>query len=507
MAVIKHLTSKNANYNDALDYLMYQHDELTGRMIRDDDGHPIPREDFLMDGINCEPFEYPLAAQRLSSQWGKNKKRSEIKSHHYILSFDPRDKQVGLTTDEAHAMALEFAKRHFGAYVGLVFTHPDGNNESGNIHTHIIFCSVRAKDEPVRDWMTQKSEWKAGCKHHPNEEQLKMLKADVMEMCQRRNLHQVDLLSPARERKTEKEHWAEVRLQIKEQAESLNDQSPKKPSAYQTQKQQIRAAVREAQSTATDFDSFAEALNANHNIEAKISRGRINYKHPDRRNNITGRALGLDYEWPVIEASIKHRLAHGHQQQRQGLVNQITDAMEGKGHFYVRKVKSNNIKKLAESLAFIQEAGFEAREELETAVELSAAALAAAEASLKQTEAQLATTNRAIRASGAYLANREVWRQYRASSNRKVFYQQHRRELEACTKARQELKDLFPTGTAPSFNELKAQKQQLTQKRNEAYDRYTTERYRHRELVTVKRNVDTVLGSDNPKPQSKEERS
>ena len=50
----------------------------------------------------------------------------------------------------------------------------------------------------------------------------------------------------------------------------------------------------------------------------------------------------------------------------------------------------------------------------------------------------------------------------------------------ACTKARQELKELFPTGKATSLNELKVQKQRLTQKRNEAYDRYTTERYRHR---------------------------
>ena len=41
-----------------------------------------------------------------------------------------------------------------------------------------------------------------------------------------------------------------------------------------------------------------------------MSRGRITYKHPERERNVTGRALGIDYEWPVIEANIRHRLEH-----------------------------------------------------------------------------------------------------------------------------------------------------------------------------------------------------
>lgn len=429
MAVLKHLVSKNSNYNDALDYLMYKHDELTGKMLKDDEGQPIPREEFLMDGINCEPFEYPLAAQQLAKQYGKNKKRSEIKSHHYILSFDPRDMQVGLTAEKGHAMALEFARRHFGSYVGLVFTHPDGNNESGNIHTHIIICSIRAKDEPVRDWMTQRSEWIAGCKHHPNEEHLKMLKIDVMEMCQKRNLHQVDLLSPAKDRQTEREYWAEVRLKIK-QSKQFEINTKANPTAFRTQKQQIRFAVREAQSVATDFESFASHLKENHSIEAKLSRGRISYKHPDRQKYIAGRTLGLDYEWPVIQANIQHRIANGKQRTRQSLVSQITEAMEQRGSRYTNKVRSSNVKKIAETIAFIQEAGFETREELETAIEFSSNSLAAAEAKLKETEASLTRINRAIKASGIYLSTRNTWNDYRSAKDRRTFYLQHKRELE-----------------------------------------------------------------------------
>ena len=89
-----------------------------------------------------------------------------MKAHHYILSFDPRDAEVGLTMEEAHAMAVRFAREWFGGHVGVVFTHPEGHNGAGNVHAHIAFCSVRSLDEPVREWMTHESEWRAGGKHH-----------------------------------------------------------------------------------------------------------------------------------------------------------------------------------------------------------------------------------------------------------------------------------------------------------------------------------------------------
>ena len=167
--------------------------------------------------------------------------------------------------------------------------------------------------------------------------------------------------------------------------------------------------------------------------------------------------------------------------------------MEQRGSRYTNKVRSSNVRKLAETIAFIQVAGFETREELETASEFSSSSLAAAEAKLKETEASLTRINRAIKASGIYLSNRNIWNEYRSTKDRRAFYVQHKRELEACNKARQELKELFSDGKAPSINELKAEKEALAQRRNGDYERYTNERFRHRELVTAKRNVDTIL--------------
>ena len=41
MAIIKHIKSKNINYSTALEYLMFQHDEITNKPILDDFGGMI----------------------------------------------------------------------------------------------------------------------------------------------------------------------------------------------------------------------------------------------------------------------------------------------------------------------------------------------------------------------------------------------------------------------------------------------------------------------------------
>ena len=58
----------------------------------------------------------------------------DVKSHHYIISFDPRDgPDNGLTVDRAQALGEQFCKEHFPGHQALVCTHPDGHNHSGNI--------------------------------------------------------------------------------------------------------------------------------------------------------------------------------------------------------------------------------------------------------------------------------------------------------------------------------------------------------------------------------------
>jgi hypothetical protein len=84
------------------------------------------RDEFYLDGLNCEPYSFDAACQQLNSEYQKNKNKNEIKSHHYIISFDPRDSTENcLTGKRAQELGLEYAKANFPGHQALVCTHID----------------------------------------------------------------------------------------------------------------------------------------------------------------------------------------------------------------------------------------------------------------------------------------------------------------------------------------------------------------------------------------------
>ena len=91
MAVVKHLTNHTGNYQGAIDYLVFQHDEETGKAIKGKDGSPILREEFYMDGINCEPFSFAAECKVANKRFGKNQSKGKSKiitiSFHTILAM------------------------------------------------------------------------------------------------------------------------------------------------------------------------------------------------------------------------------------------------------------------------------------------------------------------------------------------------------------------------------------------------------------------------------------
>ena len=198
MAILKHIASKNADYGEAQRYLMFQYNEDTMKPILDENGRLIPREEYYLDSINCDPFTFDMECKELNAQYRKNQTFDEIKSHHYILSFDPKDvEESGLTGERAQQLGLKYARKNFPGHQALVCTHTDGNNKSGNIHVHIVINSLRKHDVVRQDFMERPCDSHAGYKHHLTKDYLSYLKKDVMDLCQREQLHQVNLLSPA----------------------------------------------------------------------------------------------------------------------------------------------------------------------------------------------------------------------------------------------------------------------------------------------------------------------
>ena len=129
-----------------------------------------------------------------------------------------------------------------------------------------------------------------------------------MKMCEQQGLHQVDLLSPAKTRISDKEYRAKQRGQKK--LDELNDQivaAKMKPAVtvFQTQKQFLRDAIMDSAGNAATMEDFKTLLKEKYGIEVKERRGRFSYLHPERSKFITGRALGSDFEKEHVEQIIK----------------------------------------------------------------------------------------------------------------------------------------------------------------------------------------------------------
>lgn len=356
LATFKHIASKNADYSTAEAYLLYAHDEFTNKPIRDEQGRLVPRADYRFTSLNCGDEDFAIACIRANLRFGKNQKREDVKSHHYIISFDPRDKEdAGLTLDRAQALGVEFARAQFPGHQALVCTHPDGHNHSGNLHVHIVINSLRIAEVPMLPYMERPADAKAGCKHRCTDAAMEYFKAELMELCHREQLHQVDLLHGAQERITEKEYWAKKRGQAK---------SPK----FETDKEKLRQQLRAALEKATSLDELRLLL-LQEGIEVRESRGRLSYLTPDRTKPITARRLGDNYE----KAAVLDKLAQNANRQpvqRLGrMIDMAAKRAEGKGAGYERWAKVHNLKQAAKAWNAFEASGYATPEKLEAACE------------------------------------------------------------------------------------------------------------------------------------------
>lgn len=541
VAVIKHIASKNADYGEAERYLIFQHNEYTQKPILDDEGHMILRDEYYLDGLNCDPFSFASECQELNSYYHKNKNFNEIKSHHYIISFDPKDRdECGLTGERAQQLGLTFAKKNFPGHQALVCTHTDGHNESGNIHVHIVINSLRKYDIPKEPYMEFDCESKAGYKHHLSTAYLAHLKQDVMDMCQKEGLHQVELLSPAERKITEKEYWAQRRGQ--EKLNKLNQKMLKdgitpKETRYQTEKQFLRDAIDDVASTAKSPEEFAKILDEKYHIIFKISRNRYSYLHPGRKKYITGRNLGTRYEEDFLLQAFKENaksLSDKKMEIEEPQVPNTTKDLQTtlspdssdipvpfifiksnlrlvidlqtcikaqQSEAYAQKVKLSNLKQMAQTVAYIQEHGYDSLEDFHTALDQASDQASASRKSLKNTEQQLKDVNEQIHFTGQYLAYKSVYADYRKSRNKDKFYEEHRAELSLYDTALRTLKEKSGGNKLPSMKALYAEKDRLTELRDTQREDFSNRRDYERELRTVSTNIDMILGKSHEQEQ------
>ena len=531
MATLKHLGSKNADYGAAEQYLLFEHDEFTMKPVLDENGRLIPREDYRLSTLNCGGEDFAVACMRSNLRYEKNQRREDVKSHHYIISFDPRDgPDNGLTVDRAQALGEQFCKEHFPGHQALVCTHPDGHNHSGNIHVHIVINSLRIEEVPFLPYMDRPADTKAGCKHRCTDAALRYFKSEVMEMCHREGLYQIDLLSGSKERITEREYWAAKKGQLaldKENAVREAAGQPTKPTKFETDKAKLRRTIRQALSQAGSFDEFSSLL-LREGVTVKESRGRLSYLTPDRTKPITARKLGDDFDRAAVFAvleqnaaraaeaparspdpprTIKDRLqvaraeiAAPKQDGVQRLVDIEQKMAEGKGRGYERWAKIHNLKQAAKTLSVYQQYGFTSPEQLEAAVDTAYQKMRQTSGELKALETKLQGKKKLQRQVLAYAqtkAARDGLRAQKSEKARAAYRQAHESDFIIADAAARYFKAHGIT-KLPARKALQAEIEQLISEKDGLYNTYHEQKQRFKELQTVKRNIDQILRRDEP---------
>ena len=296
MATLKHIASKNSDYTAIEAYLVYQHDAFTGKQLLDEHGRPMLRESYLLDILECGDFSFATACLLANRKYGKNTQHGDIKSHQYIISFDPRDAaDNGLTMETAQALGLKFCEENFPGHPAIVCTHPDGHNHSGNIHVHIVIGSIRMREVERKPYMQKPRDWREGMKHSSTAQTMRHLRVEVMELCESAGLYQIDLLNGSKERVSEAEYWARRRgqqkLDLANAALTAAGQPPRQKK-FETVKDTLRKQIFSVLYRTTSFEEFSDRLMQQYSITVKESRGRHDPSPPERNGLHKGHGRG-----------------------------------------------------------------------------------------------------------------------------------------------------------------------------------------------------------------------
>ena len=548
MATLKHLGSKNADYGAAEQYLLFEHDEFTMKPVLDETGRLIPREDYRLSTLNCGGEDFAVACMRANLRYEKNQRREDVKSHHYIISFDPRDgPDNGLTVDRAQELGEKFCAEHFPGHQALVCTHPDGHNHSGNIHVHIVINSLRIEEVPFLPYMDRPADTKAGCKHRCTDAALRYFKSEVMEMCHREGLYQIDLLNGSKNRVTDREYWAQKKGQAaldRQNAPMIAGGITPRQTKFETNKEKLRQTIRAALSTAASFEDFSSLL-LREGVAVKESRGRLSYLTPDRTKPITARKLGDDFDRAAVLAVLEQNAQRGvtvhsvpqpqthaaraaekaaaipdeyprrgkagiqptkapqtapKQDGVQRLVDIEQKKAEGKGRGYERWATMHNLKQMAATLNVYQEYGFTSPEQLEAAVDTAYQEMRQTSGELKALENKLQGKKELQRQVLAYAKTkpaRDGLKAQKSPKAREAYRQAHESDFIIAEAAARYFKAHGIT-KLPARKALQAEIEQLISEKDGLYNTYHEQKQRFKELQTVKRNIDQILRREEP---------
>ena len=511
MATLKHIASKNSDYTAIEAYLVYQHDAFTGKQLLDEQGKPKLRDSYLLDTLECGDFSFATACLLANRKYGKNTQHGDIKSHQYIISFDPRDAaDNGLTMEKAQALGLKFCEESFPGHPAIVCTHPDGHNRSGNIHVHIVIGSIRMREVERKPYMQKPRDWREGMKHSSTAQTMRHLRVEVMELCEGAGLYQIDLLNGSKERVSEAEYWARRRGQLKLDRENASltatGQHPRQKK-FETVKDILRKQISSVLYRTTSFEEFSDRLMQQYGITVKESRGQLSYLPSGRTKFIRAKHLGDKFDKAAVLATLQANAERKPKVQfKQDTIGKLIDIQsrmtEGMGIGYERWAKKHNLKVMAQTLILLEEKGLTDEDALNQRIAELETKYHDALAVVKDLEGRMKTNKELRYHVAAYTSTKKIAQQSKAAKRPVAFEEQHRAELTAYRAAAAYLKANNIT-KLPSPKKLEAEYAQLASEKAKFYEQYKEAKEELLKLKTAKQNVASFFREEEPAQQER----
>ena len=511
MATLKHISSKNSDYTAIEAYLVYQHDAFTGKQLLDEQGRPKLRESYLLDTLECGDFSFATACLLANRKYGKSTQHGDIKSHQYIISFDPRDAaDNGLTMEKAQALGLKFCSENFPGHPAIVCTHPDGHNHSGNIHVHIVIGSVRTREVERKPYMQKPRDWLEGMKHSSTAQTMRHLRVEVMELCESAGLYQIDLLNGSKERVSEAEYWARRRgqqkLDLANAALTAAGQPPKQKK-FETVKDTLRKQISSVLYRTTSFEEFSDRLMQQYSITVKESRGCLSYLPAGRTKFIRAHSIGDKFEKGLVLAALQENAERKRTIQfKSDRIGKLVDIQaklkQGKGIGYERWAKKYNLKAMAQTLILLQEHGLLNEDALDQRITELDTKFHESLTVVKDLEGRMKANKELRYHVAAYTSTKNIAQQLKAAKQPTAFEEQHRAELTAYRAATAYFKANNIT-KLPSPKKLEAEYAQLASEKAKFYEQYKEAKEELLKLKTAKQNVASFFREEEPAQQER----
>ena len=511
MATLKHIASKNSDYTAIEAYLIYQHDEFTGKQLLDEQGRPMLRESYILDTLECGEASFATACLLANRKYNKNNHPEDIKSHQYIISFDPRDAvENGLTMEKAQALSLQFCKGNFPGHPAIVCTHPDGHNHSGNIHVHIVIGSIRTREVERKPYMQKPRDWLEGMKHSSTAQTMRHLRVEVMELCEGAGLYQIDLLNGSKERVSEAEYWVRRRGQLKLDRENAAltaaGQQPTQ-TKFETAKETLRKQISDVLDTAMSFEDFSDRLLRQYGITVKESRGRLSYLPAGRTKFIRAHSIGNKFEKGLVLAALQENAERKRTIQfKPDRIGKLVDIQaklkQGKGIGYERWAKKHNLKAMAQTLILLEEKGLTDEDALDQRIAELDTKFHDSLAVVKDLEGRMKANKELRYHIAAYASTKNIAQQLKAAKRPAAFEEQHRAELTAYRAATAYFKANNLT-KRPSPKKLEAEYVQLASEKAKFYEQYKEVKSELLKLKTAKQNVASYFREEEPAQQER----